>query len=68
MPRKMSRNALCAFCGAPTDESADYVEVKVTSPAAIGPQRQLLGAHAACLSDAMKGSGTQIYLDFLEAD
>lgn len=65
MPRKVSRDALCAFCGQSTEGSREYVEVEVSSPAAMGPQRQLLGAHARCMTTAMEASGTEVELDLL---
>lgn len=67
MPPKMSRRAQCAFCGSATENADDYVEIEVTSPTALGRQRQLFGAHGSCMTEAMEGS-TQVELDLLNDD
>lgn len=64
MPRKVSRDMQCAFCGAEAG-AGPYLEVEVTLPDVSGPQRQLLGAHAGCLAQAL-ASGFEIELDLLE--
>lgn len=65
MPRKVSKNMKCAFC----DNRKDgvYLELEVTLPEALGPQRQLFGAHSECLNDAMTG-GFSVELDLITDD
>jgi len=64
MPRKVSRNMRCAFCRGDVETGA-YLEVEVTLPGAVGPQRQLFGAHADCMSRAM-ADGYNVEVDLLE--
>ncbi|MEL6982924.1 MAG: hypothetical protein AAFO29_10920 [Actinomycetota bacterium] len=52
----------CAFCGNRRD--GVYLELEVTRPDAVGPQRQLFGAHSECLNDAM-ADGISVELDLL---
>ena len=62
MPRKVSKDMMCGFCGG--DRDSQYVEIEVTLPDAIGPQRQLLGAHADCVTEAMS-PGFSVEIDLL---
>ena len=55
---------LCAFC-CDADPKGPYVELEVTLPEASGNQRQLLGAHAGCLTDAM-AEGFAVEIDLLD--
>ena len=53
---------ICAFCaGART---GSYIEFEVTVPDAEGRQRQLFGAHAQCMTDAMS-EGFEVDLELL---
>ena len=62
MPRKVRRDMQCAFCVG--GGRGPYLELEVTLPDVVGWQRQLLGAHADCLSNAMV-DGNDIELDLL---
>lgn len=69
MARKMSRNAMCAFCGGSTTSCSlgEYLEVEITIPDATGPQRQILGAHTRCM-DAALLEGIAVEVDALLDD
>ena len=66
MPTKLSKRVPCAFCTGPTDRVliGAYVELEVTVPESEGQQRQLFGAHTACLTRAMR-DGRQVEVDLL---
>lgn len=64
--KKLSKRIACAFCALATDDAAvgEYVELEITVPESAGTQRQLFGAHVACLDVAL-ADGRQVEVDLL---
>ena len=50
--RDSAERFVCAFCGEATDGAHDYVRMDLSWPAS--PDSQSLGAHGACLRDAIQ--------------